>query len=183
MKKSAILIITLSFNLISFCQVKEIRELTPAILKSIKTDVNTDAQKFKATLSMNDLTTVQIEFSVDTFKIEQIASKRMDIDYSTAGINSTINDLTASYDILLNKYYQKLLKSLKIEDRKVLIDAQRAWIAYRDSEAKLIWTMKDVEYSRGGTIQSNIATINYNYMVKYRAIEIYSYYESNILKD
>jgi uncharacterized protein YecT (DUF1311 family) len=107
----------------------------------------------------------------------------MDIDYSTAGINSTINDLTASYDILLNKYYQKLLKSLKIEDRKVLIDAQRAWIAYRDSEAKLIWTMKDVEYSRGGTIQSNIATINYNYMVKYRAIEIYSYYESNILKD
>ena len=129
------------------------------------------------------MTTVQIEFSVDTFKIEQIASRRMDIDYSTASINSTINVLTASYDILLNKYYQKLLKSLKIEDRKVLVNAQSAWIAYRDAEAKLIWTMKNVEYSGGGTIQSNIATLNYNYMVKHRVIEIYSYYESNILKN
>ena len=43
MKKSAILIITLCISLISFCQVKEIRELTPEILKSIKTEVDIDA--------------------------------------------------------------------------------------------------------------------------------------------
>jgi uncharacterized protein YecT (DUF1311 family) len=186
MKKSAILIITLCFSLLSYSQakvVKEIRELTPAILKSIKADVERNALKFKSALSKSDMTPVQIEFSVDTFKIEQISSKSMEVDYSTMGINNSINDLTASYDMLLNKYYQKLLKSLKIEDRKVLIETQRAWIAYRDAEAKLISLMTDDHYSGGGTIQTNIATLNYNYLVKHRAIEIYSYYESNILKD
>jgi len=181
MRKSIILIITLSFSLLSFSQHKEIRELTPGILNGIKTEIGNKAIKYKATLLKTEMTPAQREFSVDTFKIEQIVLKRMDIDYSTAGMNETINDLTASYDILLNKYYQKLLKSFNLEDKKVLVAAQRAWMSFRDSEATLIWTMTKDEYSGGGTIQSNIATISYSHMVKQRAIEMFNYYDGNIM--
>jgi len=180
MKKSTILFITLSFSLLSYSQHKEIKELTPEILQGIKTDIENKTVKFKATLSTSEMTPEQIEFSVDTFKIEQIAAKRMDIDYSTAGMNNTVNDLTASYNKLLNKYYQKLLKLLKVEDKKVLMNAQKAWISYRDAEEKLIWTMTNDKYSGGGTIQSNFATGSYNYLVKNRALEIYDYYDSII---
>lgn len=185
MLKSTILIITLSFSLISFCQangIKEIRELTPAVLKDIKADIESKAIKFKSSLSTVDMTPEQIEFSVDTFKIEQIATRKIDIDYSTMGINNAVNDLTSSYDILLNKYYKKLLNSLNEEDKKVLIAAQRAWMIFRDAEAKLIWTMTNDEYSGGGTMQSNIATGSYSYLIKQRTIDIFSYYNDNLNK-
>jgi len=186
MLKSIILTITLSFSLISFCQEKEnkeIRELTPAILQDIKADIEIKAIQFKSTLSTVEMTPDQIEFSVDTFKIEQTALKKVDIDFSTAGMNKATNDLTASYDTLLNKYYQKLLTSLSIEDKNVLIVAHRAWMSFRDAEAKLIWTMTKDVYSGGGTIQSNIATDSYSYLVKQRALEMYRYYDSIIKKD
>jgi len=177
MIRSTILMITLSLSLLSFSQQNEIKDVTPAILKGIKTDVEMKAILFKATLLKAEMTPEQIEFSVDTFKIEQIAAKRIEIDYSTLGMNKAVNELTALYDSLLNKYYLKLSKSLKAEDRKVLVSAQRAWMNYRDAEVKLISTMTKEEYSGGGSIQSNIATLNYNYLVKHRTIEIFSYYD------
>jgi len=183
MLKSTFLTITLSFSLLSFSQHKEMKNITPSILQGINEDIEKKANLFKANLLKTEMTPLQIEFSVDTFKIEQIAAKKIDIDYSTMGMNNAVNDLTAFYDSLLNKYYQKLLKSLKVEDRKVLISAQRAWMNYRDAEVKLISTMTKEEYSGGGTIQSNIATLNYNYLVKHRAIEIFSYNDSNIKQD
>ena len=83
---------------------------------------------------------------------------------------------------MLNKYYNKLLKILKPEDKKILVTAQRAWLAYRDPEAKLIGTMTKEEYSGGGTIQSNIATGAYSDLVAKRTIEIFNYYDA-IIKD
>jgi len=118
---------------------------------------------------------------VDTFKIERFAAKCMEIDYSTSGMVETVNRLTASYDIILNKYYKKLLNSLKGDDKKVLIEAQRAWISYRDTEAKLIGTLTKEAYSGGGTIQNNIAAGAYSAIVSKRANEIFNYY-NEILK-
>jgi len=183
MKKYTILCIALSFSILSYSQYKELKELTPVILQGIKTDVENKVIKFKATLSTSEMTPEQNEFSVDTFRIEHIAAQRMEIDYSTSGLNETTNDLTASYDMLLNKYYQKLLKSLNPEDKKVLVTAQRAWMNFRDSEAILIRTMTKDEYSGGGTIQSNIATSSYSHMVKHRAIELFNYYDGNIMQN
>jgi uncharacterized protein YecT (DUF1311 family) len=180
MIKSTILMIALSFSLLSFSQQNEIKDVTPAILQCIKTDINKKAILFKANLLKTEITHEQIDFSVDTFKIEQIAAKKIEIDYSTWGMNKAVNELTVSYDSLLNKYYQKLSKSLKVEDRKVLVSAQRAWMNYRDAEVKLISTMTNEEYSGGGSKQSNIVTLNYNYLVKHRAIEIFGYYDGNI---
>jgi uncharacterized protein YecT (DUF1311 family) len=106
----------------------------------------------------------------------------MDIDYSTLGMNITIEEMTASYDRLMNKYYNKLLKALKSDDQKTLINAQRAWLAYRDAEAILIGTMIQEEYSGGGTIRSNIAVSSYAELVVKRTIEIFNYYDG-IIKD
>ncbi len=106
----------------------------------------------------------------------------MDIDYSTVGMNITVDEMTSSYDKLMNKYYNKLLKILKPDDKKILVTAQKAWLAYRDAEAKLIGKMTKEEYSGGGTIQSNIATGSYSDLVVKRAIEIFNYYDG-IIKD
>ena len=166
----------------SFAQNDGPKEITPQILQKIKMDVEKLVPAFNKNLSDRDLTSDHIEFSVDTFRINQIVSKRMGLDYSTFGMNRTVDEMTASYDKLLNKYYNKLLKILKPEDKKILVTAQRAWLAYRDAEAKLIGTMTKEEYSGGGTIQSNIATGAYSDLVAKRTIEIFNYYDA-IIKD
>src|ERR1044071_894081 len=88
-------------------------EVTPQSLQKIKADVEKQAAKFRETLSRQDMTSNEIEFSVDTFKIEQTASKRMSIDPSTLGINNAIGEMTGSYDKIMNKYYNRLLQMLK----------------------------------------------------------------------
>ena len=158
------------------------KEITPQVLQKLKADIEKQIPSFKQKLSKQELTADQIEFSVDTFRIEQLVSKRLDIDYTTAGMNTAVDEMTSSYDRLMNKYYNKLLKALNPDDKKVLITAQKAWLAYRDAEAKLIGTMTKEEYSGGGTIQSTIATDSYSGLVVKRAIEIFNYYD-DLIKD
>ena len=104
----------------------------------------------------------------------------MDIDYTTAGMNITVLEMASSYDKLMNKYYNKLLKMLSPDDDKILIAAQKSWLVYRDAEAKLIGTITDPAYSGGGTMQSNIATGRYADLVVQRTIKIFQYYNSVI---
>ena len=153
------------------------REITPQDLQKINKEIEKQIPVFKQNLAKRELTIDQIEFSLDTFRIEQLVSKRMDIDYSTIGMNATVIEKTASYDKLMNMYYNKLLKVLKPEDKQTLVAAQRAWIAYRDAEAKLIGAMTKEEYSGGGTIQSMIATGSYSDLVIKRTLEIFNYYD------
>jgi uncharacterized protein YecT (DUF1311 family) len=175
MKQLLFFLLLILVGQLSFAQNNGPKEITPQVLQKIKAEVEKLVLQFKKNLSKEDLTTDQIEFSVDTFRIRQVVSKRMDIDYSTVGINITVDEMTYSYDKLMNKYYNKLLKILKPEDKKVLVTAQKAWLAYRDAEAELIGTM--TEYSGGGTIQSNIATGSYSELVVKRAVEIFNYYD------
>ena len=161
----------------SFAQNDGPKEITPQGLQKIKLDVEKLVPAFKKNLSKQYLSVDQIEFSVDTFRIEQIVSKRMDIDYSTVGMNTTMEEMTSSYDLLLNKYYNKLLKLLNTEDKKTLVTAQKAWLVFRDAEAKLISTMTKEEYSGGGSIQSTIATGSYADLLIKRTIDIFNYYD------
>src|SRR5687767_1513001 len=89
------------------------REITPQDLQKIKAGIEKEIPAFKQKLSKRELTADQIEFSVDTFRIKQLVSKWMDIDYSTVGMRAAVNEKTASYDKLMNRYYNKLLKVLK----------------------------------------------------------------------
>jgi uncharacterized protein YecT (DUF1311 family) len=156
------------------------KEISPEILKKIKAEVEAQIPKLKLKLSKQEFNADEIEFKIDTFRIETIASKRMEIDYSTTGMNITVDELTTSYDKLMNKYYGKLMKLLKPEDKKVLITAQKAWLAFRDAELNLIGTMTEDKYSGGGTIQSNIRTGSYSSLVVERTIKIFNYYNEII---
>lgn len=176
--KFFILFLYLSFLSVDLlAQEQPPRQVTPEILMQIKKEVEKEAADFKATLSSPDYTAAQIEFAIDTFTIERVVRKRMDYDYSTAGMNMAMDEMTQGYDKLLNKYYNKLLKLMKPADQKVLIAAQKAWIAYRNAEGKLIGTMAKEEYSGGGSIQSNIANGRYADVVVSRAIELFLYYD------
>lgn len=158
------------------------KEVTPEVLKKIKADVEKEVPAYKKSLEEKEYNTDQIEFSADTFRIARVFSRRMDFDYSTMGINIAIGEMAEGYDKLLNKYYNKLQQLLKPADKKVLVAAQRAWLAYRKAEQELISTMTKEEYSGGGTMQSNIANNAYADLVVQRAIEIFSYYD-NVLKE
>lgn len=116
-----------------------------------------------------------MEFSIDTFRIHKLAEKEIDIDYSTSGMNESMSRMIDSYDKLLNKYYQRLMKKLKNEDQKILVNAQKAWLAYRDAESKLIATMSDEQYSGGGTIQSNIRHSRYLDLIMQRTNEVFNH--------
>lgn len=126
-----------------------LQEISPEILKKIEAEVEVQIPKLKLRLSKQELNADEIEFKIDTFRIETIASKRMEIDFSTTGMNITVDESTTSYDKLMNKYYGKLMKLLKLEDKKILITAQKAWLLFRDAELKLIGTMTDDQYSGG----------------------------------
>lgn len=153
------------------------QELTPAILKKILAEADQEAAAFKQTLNTEDRSADWIEFTIDTFRITTINNKRMDVDFSTQGMNETVMETAAAYDKLMNKYYNKLLKWLKPEDKKVLVTAQKAWLAFRDAERKLIGVTRKDEYSGGGTIQTNIYTGMYESMIEARAIDIFNYYD------
>ena len=71
-----------------------------------------------------------IEFSIDTFYIGQVLSKRIDLDYTTVGMNISINEMSSNYDRLLNNYYTKLLKILQPQDKTALVTAQKAWLQF-----------------------------------------------------
>ncbi len=180
-EKFVLLTLLTSFTMISFGQSDGPNEITSQLLQKIKADVEKLVPDYKKRITEKGYNKDEIEFSVDTFRISQIVSRRMDIDYSTAGMNITVDDMTDSYDKLMNKYYGKLLKALQPEDKKILINAQKAWLAFRDAEAKLIGTMTKDEYSGGGTIQSTTATDAYADIVVKRTIEIFDYY-NNIQK-
>ena len=178
MKRLSLLFIAISFGLSLYGQSEKPQPVTPESLKTLKADVEKQVPKFKEKLTNEKLTKTQIEFSVDTFKIERLAAKRMDVDYSTSGMNNAMSEQADSYDKLMNKYYSKLLKILKPEDKKILITAQKAWLIYRDAETQLIGTVTSKEYSGGGSIQSNIASNYYSDLVVKRTVIIFNYFNS-----
>lgn len=157
-------------------------QITAERLQKIKTEVDKEVAVFKQTLSKKDYSADEIEFATDTFKIEHIASKRIEVDYSTTGMNETITLLTGEYDKLLNKYYNKLIKLLNPADRKVLIAAQKSWILFKEAEQKVIGVLTKEEYSGGGTIQTNIEADLISQLTVKRTIEIFNHYNA-ILKN
>lgn len=150
-------------------------EVTPALEKKLRQGIELSAARLKADLKKDGVSDLVIGFTVDTFRIEQYMEQYMDYDYSTAGMRGAGHEAADRYDSLLNKYYKKLAAVLTPEDRKVLVQAQKAWIAYRDSELKLVGVVGKDEYSGGGTMQQLIDSSYYLEIIKRRTIEIYDH--------
>jgi len=152
------------------------QEITPALLKKIKAEAETETAAFISKLDTTELIREEIVYHRETYLLDQIMEKKINIDYTTYGMNKAVSERADGYDSLMNKYYNRLLKLLTPEDKKTMIAAQKAWVAFRDAEGALIALMMKEEYSGGGTIQSNIATHNYTMLIIERTNAIFNYY-------
>jgi len=159
-----------------FSQTKDPIEVTPALLIKIKQDIEREVPEIKKKLEMAGEDAIHIEFSLDTFKIERLIVNLIDLDYSDVGLLNAGNEASKNYDILLNKYYKKLLARLKGDDKKALVSAQKSWISYRDIETKLVETISKEEYSGGGTVQLLTESTAYYNLIKDRTIAIFEHY-------
>ncbi|HEY1112308.1 MAG TPA: lysozyme inhibitor LprI family protein, partial [Chitinophagaceae bacterium] len=143
--------------------------------RKIRQGVEQSATRLKTDLKKDGVSDLVIELTIDTFRIQQFMEQYMAIDYSTAGMRGASHEAADRYDSLLNKYYKKLAAVLAPEDRKVLVQAQKAWITYRDSELKLVGVVSKDEYSGGGTVQQLIDSSYYLEIIKSRTIDIYDH--------
>lgn len=162
------------------------KEITGAMLQHLTAEAGQEAKAFSDRLKQQynnqqgefpKLSPEKLLFATDTFKIEQLARKKMMIDYSTAGMSRAISEKQYAYDILLNKYYKLLLHSLEPADKKVLIAAQKAWLHFRDSEIKLISLVSLEKYSGGGSIQSINALSAIANLTIERTSAVFNYYD------
>lgn len=156
---------------------KEVDEKT---LTKLKAELKFEADNLRKSLLADGISVEEADFISDTFRIHRLAAKRMEIDYSTVGMLEAINTVTEQYDLLLNKYYNLLISKLSAEDKKYLINAQKAWLKYRDAEAELIRILRNEEYSGGGTMQLLISADLYCKIVQERTLKIFDYYNSII---
>ena len=91
---------------------------------------------------------------------------------STAGMNACTEKATAMWDSQMNKDYKKLSSKVSADTRQKLVIAQRAWIAFRDSEFGFL----DSEYSHAsGSMYSTMKLSDRNQVVKARATSIHAY--------
>ena len=147
-------------------------ELTPALEKKFKAEIEKEVVKLRDELKKSSETDLGIEFTIDQFRLDELLKKFTETEYSTAGICNAEYKISKQYDSLLNKYYKKLLAVLKDEDKQALIKTQKAWMAFRDAEHDLDITLSKEEYAGGGTMQSMIVASAYREFVKKRTEEI-----------
>jgi len=151
-------------------------EITPSLEKKMRIEVAKETAQLRSYLINNERPANVMEFTIDTFQVERYFAKSMSYNYSTVGMVNAAYEAAHKYDSLLNKYYKKLLAVLKPNDKSALINAQKAWITFRDSEEKLYRVISKEEYSGGGTIQQLNNSSSYLDMIRSRAIAIADYY-------
>lgn len=176
MKSIVLLLVIIFYPIVILSQT----EVTDSILAKLKADIKIEAENLRKELEKEEYMTdsyksMFIDFQIDTFKIETLFERRLELDYTTYGMTTASFDLERDYDMLLNKYYKLLLGKLNKTDQELLKKSQRNWIQYRDSERQLNFEISKEEYSGGGTIQQIIVAEYYLSITKKRVIELSDY--------
>ncbi len=151
-------------------------EVTPELQKKFKLEIEKEVPKKKQQLEKDKVNAAQIEFILDTFRVERFMEEYIKVNFSDYSMRDAGYETAKLYDSLLNKYYKKLLATLKGEDKKVLVQAQKSWIAFRDSESKLVDLISKDDYSGGGSIQQLTESAEYLNLIKERTIAIFDHY-------
>ncbi len=113
---------------------------------------------------------------LNDLQVEKFMEKWVGFDYRDCGMRDAGYAGAKLYDSLLNKYYKKLLATLKGDDKKLLIQAQKDWLAFRDSESKLVETISKDKYSGGGTMQQLTESSKYLALIRDRFLTIFDRY-------
>ena len=90
MKIITTLLIVCCLSLNTLAQGASSQEITTQTLQNIKNKVEKSIPAFKQKLIKKGFNSDQIEFSIDTFRIIQIANKRMEIDFSYSQDNQPL---------------------------------------------------------------------------------------------
>ena len=104
--------------------------------------------------------TSEEEFDESQARVDECMQK----DSSTAGMVGCINAEVAVQDKILNENYKKAMSVLNEENKKILKDIQRKWVAYKEAKCAF--------YPPQGTIYLVIAADCYLQMTKGRAAEL-----------
>jgi uncharacterized protein YecT (DUF1311 family) len=150
-------------------------DVTEAVQAKLKQDVEKEIPAYTQKLKKLKHDAPLIEFEVDTFRIESLVKKWIALNYADYSMKMAAYEGAKQYDILLNKYYRKLMAMLTANDKQKLIQAQKAWILYRDSELKLSQAVNSEGYS-GGTIEGLIDASDYSELIKTRTVSLFQYY-------
>ena len=110
-------------------------------------------------------------------KTEQCLS--IDSNQSSFGMIDCIRTAMEEWDAELNKYYKLLMEILTSDEQKKLRTAQRQWLDYRDKEFEFIETVfRNME----GTMWKIVEADSRNNIVRQRALELTSYYNTLIFE-
>ena len=104
--------------------------------------------------------TSEEEFDESQARVDECMQK----DSSTAGMVGCINAEFAVQDKILNENYKKAMSVLNDENKKILKDIQRKWVAYKEAKCAF--------YPPQGTIHRLDAADCYLQMTKERAAEL-----------
>lgn len=149
-------------------------EVTPQVIATLNIAVEKDIPAFKDKMDRLKLEPFEIAFAIDTFRVEDLTRKRLELsDYQL--MTDAYWAEAKLYDGLLNKYYKILMAALKPADKPILVQAQRAWLAYRDSEYKLTELINHIEFDQG-TMQGDVNAGIYADEVKKRVNALFANY-------
>lgn len=151
-------------------------DVTAKVQLKLKQQVENEIPVFKKRLENKKEDTAAIAFRVDTFRVERFEAKWLALNYSDYSMKQATITAAKLYDDLLNKYYRMLMKTLNAADKKKLVEAQKAWLAYRDSEENLAMAVDNAAYS-GGSIEALGDEASYLDLIKQRVIMLFNYYE------
>lgn len=101
--------------------------------------------------------------------LEQELSKD---DHSTASMREAINTAREMWDREMNESYKRLMVKLPADKRTMLRNAQRAWIAFRDSDGEVI---SSIVSSLDGTMYQLMGTDLGYQRVRDRALQLIGY--------
>lgn len=185
--KRSFYILLLFVRYAGYAQTDLPQPVTKEILQQLIAEVRQEADEYAATLKHKydsvtgefpRLSEEALKFSKDSFSIERMYRKRTNIDYSTAGINEALAVKTEAYQRLMIRYFDKLIRRLAPEDRKVLIAAQDAWTQFHRKEMGLMDLLTKEPNSGGGTIEFNIIQHHKAESMKNRAVALFTYYDT-----
>ena len=157
MNKKLFTFLTLLISLLAFAQnysEEDIFERTkddymiikPSVDKNIRAKINPIVEKKIADLikhpkdEYSTLSAKEIEYAKDTLTISEYLNEynNYQASGSTFGMNRGIQFSNWEYDKLLNKYYKKTLELLQPDMKKQLVNSQRKWLDYYNSEREFI---------------------------------------------
>ena len=110
-------------------------------------------------------------------KIEECLS--IDSNQSTFGMINCIRTAMKEWDAELNKYYNLLMETLTTDEQEKLRAAQRQWLVYRDKEFEFI---EKFYRNMEGTMWKIVEADSRNNIVRQRALELTSYYDTLIFE-